>query len=134
MKSFFIIRKGMSHTIDEKFLVSDGKNDLLKQMKLTGLNLDDFNFYNELELSPFSQIYHEAIFELYFPRVKKDNILVYYPEPKIIETPDSKIYVNRWEEINVDGMDISSILYVSDDSDPKEHQRVLFIFFQEKVN
>ena len=132
MKSFFIIKKDLSHTVDEKFLVqeeSEIKNDLLKQMNLNGLNINDFNFYNELNTdNKFISMYHEAIFETYFPRVKENNILVYYPEPKIIETPDSKIYVNKWDPIDVSQMDISSILYISDDSDPEEHQRVLFIF------
>ena len=131
MKSFFIIKKDLSHTVDEKFLVQENeiKNDLLKQMNLTGINLDDFNFYNELNTdNKFIEMYHEAIFETYFPRVKENNILVYYPEPKVVETDDSKIYVNKWDLIDVKDINISSILYISDDSDPEEHQRVLFIF------
>lgn len=130
MKSFFIIKKNLPHTVDEKFLVQEieMKNDIMKQMNLTGLNLDDFNFYNESTNTDNQYInaYHNAIFEVYFPRVKEKNELVYYPEPKIIENNNSTIYVNQWELVNI--QDASSILYISDDSDPEESQRVLFIF------
>lgn len=131
MKSFFIVKNDIARTIDEKYLVQtqEQKEFILNQINLNGLDLNEYSFYNELDKkNKFIDLYHNAIFETYFPREKKDNIYVYYPEPKIIETSDSTIYVNRWELIDASKINISSMFYICDDSEPEEHQRVLFIF------
>lgn len=135
MKSFFIVKNELPRTSDEKFIVdtSDKKSGILESIKVNGLDVDKYTFYDESKLdeeSKFVAMYHDSVFEIYFPTVKKpDNTYVYYPKPKIINTKDGTVYVNRWDEIDVSGMDISSMTYICDDSDKEEHQRVLMIYF-----
>ena len=133
MKSFFIVRHEMPRTVDDKYLVQtqDAKSEIVQRINIRGLDLDKYDFYDESELaekSKFMQMYHNAIFELYFPRVKEKSSYVYYPESKIVETPDSTVYVYRWDEIDGNGKDIQSIAYISDDSEKEEYQRVMTIF------
>ena len=134
MKSFFIVKNDLPRTNDEKFIVktSDEKSGILEQLKVKGLDIDKYTFYDESKLdeeSKFVSMYHESVFDVYFPKTKqKDNTYVYYPKPKVVETPDGTIYVNRWEDIDVSNLDVSSMTYICDDSDKEEHQRVLTIF------
>ncbi len=133
MKSFFIVQHEMPRTINDQFLVREpcAKSEILKETKIKNLNIDNYDFYDDSSLSDqnkFISMYHESIFSVYFPRVKEGNEYVYYPKPKIIKTPDSTVYVNRWNEIDVSDVDIQSIVYISDNSDKEEHQRVMTVF------
>lgn len=134
MKSFFIVKNDLPRTNDEKFIVktSDEKSGILEQLNVKGLDIDKYAFYDESKLddeNEFISLYHDSIFEVYFPRVKQaNNTYVYYPKPKIVETPDGTIYVNKWDTVDVSGLDVSSMTYVCDDSEKEEYQRVLTIY------
>ena len=134
MKSFFIIKNELPRTNDEKFIVetSDEKSGILDQIKVKGLDISQYTFYDESNLddeSKFVSMYHDSVFEVYFPRVRQpNNTYVYYPKPKIVETKDGTVYVNRWDDIDISEIEISSITYICDDSDKEEHQRVLLIY------
>ena len=133
MKSFFVVRHEVPRSIDEKYLVQEknAKLEILQRLNIKGLDSEKYDFYDESSLSnesKFMQMYHDAIFELYFPRVKEKSSYVYYPKSKIVETPDSTVYVYRWDEIDGNGKDIQSIAYISDDSEKEEYQRVMTVF------
>ena len=134
MKSFFIVKNGLPRTNDDKFIVetSDAKSGILDQIKVKGLDVDKYAFYDESKLdeeSRFVEMYHDSIFEVYFPRVRQaNNTYVYYPKPKVVETPDGTVYVNRWDDVDISGVDVLSMTYICDDSDKQEHQRVLIIY------
>lgn len=140
MKSFFIIKRELPRTNNDNFIIqtSDEKSEILNQIKIKGLDISKYTFYDESELSEkntFIQLYNNSIFEVYFPRTKKaDNTYVYYPKPGVVKTPDGTIYVNRWEEVDLNNIDVSSISYICDDSDKEEHQRVLTIFNSKPIN
>ena len=79
MKSFFIIKRELPRTNNDNFIIqtSDEKSEILNQIKIKGLDISKYTFYDESELSEkntFIQLYNNSIFEVYFPRTKKaDN-------------------------------------------------------------